>query len=72
MRNRANILLSALLVCAALPASPQCILDPNSSGQNGQTRLQNFQKLVDDLYARDFEPTHRAFLNGRNLQVPPW
>lgn len=72
MRNRASVLLSAILVCAAHPASPQCILDPNSSGQNGQTRLQNFQKLVDDLYARDFEPTHRAFLNGRYLQVPPW
>jgi hypothetical protein len=77
MRNRASVTLSAILVCAAVfatarPAAAQCLLDPNSSGQNGQTRLQNFQKLVDDLYSRDFEPTHRAFLNGRNLQAPPW
>lgn len=77
MRNRANVILSSILVCAALlstarPASTQCILDPNSPGHNGQTRLQNFYTLVDDLYSRDFEPTHRAFINGRYLQVPPW
>lgn len=83
MRNRASFTLCAILVCIAVlsmarPASAQCILDPNSAGQNGQTRLQNFYTLVDDLYRGevdpdyDFKPTHRIFLNGKHLQAPPW
>jgi hypothetical protein len=83
MRNRANLTLSTILLCVAVfttahPAFTQCILDPNSAGQNGQTRLQNFYTLVDDLYrgevdpAYDFKPTHQITANGKILQTPPW
>jgi hypothetical protein len=83
MRNQANVILSAILVCAALlaiarPASTQCILDPYSLGQNGQTQIESFYALVEGLYradsdpAYDFRPTHKMQVNGADWQVPPW
>src|ERR1700680_307396 len=64
-----------LLLPLALPAAPalaQCILQPGSQGQNGQTLSQNFFTLVNDLYAIDFHPTHSMTIGGNTLQLPPW
>jgi fibronectin type III domain protein/List-Bact-rpt repeat protein len=54
------------------PAAAQCLLQPGASGQNAQTRSQNFLTLVHNLYAADFQPTHTIIVNGKTLQVPPW
>jgi hypothetical protein len=54
------------------PAAAQCILQPADPGQNGQTRSQNFLTLAHNLYAVDFQPTHRVVVNGKTLQAPPW
>jgi List-Bact-rpt repeat protein len=54
------------------PAAAQCLLQPTAPGQNGQTRSENFRALVHDLYAVDFQPTHRIVVNGKTLQAPPW
>jgi hypothetical protein len=61
-----------LSLAAPSPSRAQCILAPDSPGQNGQTRLQNFYTLVNNLYAQDFAPTHRVLVNGKQLQAPPW
>ncbi len=61
-----------LTLAAPSPGIAQSILSPDGPGQNGQTRRQNFQTLVNDLYSRDFEPTHRILVNGKYLQAPPW
>jgi hypothetical protein len=66
------LLLSNLSVLCVRSAAAQCILQPTDSGQNGQTRSQNFLSLVHDLYAVDFQPTHRVVVNGKTLQAPPW
>jgi hypothetical protein len=54
------------------PVIAQCILQPTDSGQNGQTRGQSFLSLVHDLYAVDYQPTHRIVVNSKTLQAPPW
>ena len=71
-----TLLSAALLFVVTLsglrPAAAQCILQPTDPGQNSQTRGQNFLTLVNDVYAADFHPTHRAVIAGKTLQVPPW
>ena len=64
--------IAILTLASPSPSLAQCILSPDSPGQNGQTRLQNFYTLTNDLYSRDFAPTHRILVNGKYLQAPPW
>src|SRR5436305_11062722 len=66
------LLLLAAALSSTRPAAAQCLLQPDSPGQNGQTRSQNFLTLIHNLYAADFQPTHRVVVNGKTLQVPPW
>lgn len=66
------LLVSGLSVSGVRPAAAQCILQPTDPGQNGQTRSQNFLALVHDVYAVDYQPTHRVVINGKTLQAPPW
>jgi hypothetical protein len=66
------VFIAILTLTVPSPSLAQCILSPDSPGQNGQTRLQNFYTLVNDLYSRDFAPTHRVLVNGKYLQAPPW
>lgn len=69
---------SSVILCLTLSlfisalASAQCILSPDSPGKNGQTRLQNFYTLVDNLYSPGFNTTKRILINGKYHQVPPW
>jgi hypothetical protein len=64
-----------LLLLTAGSAAAQCsgdaLLDPEGSGANGQTRLQNFLTLVDDLYSNP-NVTKRLFFNGKWHLVAPW
>lgn len=68
----------SVLLCLTLSlstpalASAQCILTPGSLGENGQTRLQNFYTLVDNLYSPSFHTTKRILINSKYHQVPPW
>lgn len=74
MRRRSVIPLLAAFLMTIVSMSPgafaQCILFPDSAGQNGQTRLQNFYTLVDHLYASP--STKRVLVGGQYLQAPPW
>jgi len=69
-----NVILLCLTLSLSIPtlASAQCILSPGSPGKNGQTRLQNFYTLVDNLYSPSFNTTKRILINGKYHQVPPW
>lgn len=69
-----NTVLLCLTLSLSTPtlASGQCILSPDSPGKNGQTRLQNFYTLVDNLYSPGFNTTKRILINGKYHQVPPW
>ncbi|HSS52085.1 MAG TPA: hypothetical protein VLX28_24345 [Thermoanaerobaculia bacterium] len=66
------LLVLGLSVSGVRPAAAQCILQPADPGQNGQTRSQNLLTLVHNVYAVDFQPTHRIVVNGKTLQAPPW
>lgn len=65
------LLLLSLARAAAAQCAGDAILDPQSAGANGQTRLQNYYTLVDDLYSNP-NVTRRLSVNGTWLQVPPW
>lgn len=70
-----------LTLAATLPGgatAAECpLLDPEGSGANGQTLTENFQTLVDDLYAGSpasgQDATREIQLEGgQTAQAPPW
>lgn len=56
-------------VCDPCQGAPT-LLDPDSAGENGQTRLENFDTLLDDLHAQD--STQSVPVDGLTAQLPPW
>lgn len=68
------IVLGVSLACRTGLAWSQCaapLLDPGGPGQNNQTRLENYDALLEGLY----DPggaTRTISLSGELHQVPPW
>ena len=76
--HSAGLVLALLIALApGRLAAVECpLIDPDGPGEDGQTRFQNFQALVDALY--DGSPvsaqsaTKRVIVDGEWLQAPPW